>query len=54
MAKNLTDRVAFNAVRKSTPYRFAAAASLFLEVRLSGEKIWRYRYRSTVSRISSL
>jgi integrase len=45
MPKTLTDREVSNAPRKAAPYRLSAGGSLFLEVRPSGEKVWRYRYR---------
>jgi hypothetical protein len=45
MAKVLTDRQVLIAKKKAVPYRLSAGGSLFLEIRPSGAKIWRYRYR---------
>ena len=41
--RNDTD--ARNAKAEGTPYRRAAGKGLYLEVRPSGKKLWRYRYR---------
>ena len=42
---SLTDTRIRNASRKSHPYKLTDAKGLYIEIRPSGAKLWRYRYR---------
>lgn len=41
----LTDRSIKNATKRDKPYKLTDAKGLYLEVRPTGTKLWRYRYR---------
>jgi hypothetical protein len=41
----LNDTRIRNATRKAKPYKLADEKGLYIEIRPTGTKLWRYRYR---------